>query len=105
MAHSQTPDESTRPTSLEAVQDQLRATDERLQLACLSAGVGTWDWNIGDDDILMDEQLRQLFGLKPDEFDGKLISFFPLLHPDDVLDVVDVARQRGQLGQNDVLLV
>lgn len=84
MAKGSKPSDATQQTRLEAVQDQLRATDERLHLACVSAGVGTWDWNIGEDDILMDDQLYALFGLKQGEFDGKLTSFFPLLHPDDV---------------------
>ena len=81
---SQPPSQSTR---LQAVQDQLRAIDERLELASQSAGVGTWDWNIGEDDIVMDEQLHKLFGLQRGEFDGKLESFFQLLHPDDVASV------------------
>lgn len=78
------PSPSSPSTRLQAVQDQLRAVDERLELASQSAGVGTWDWNIGEDDILMDEQLHKLFGLKLGEFDGKLESFFQLLHPDDL---------------------
>ena len=80
-------DDSDKHASLQAVREQLRAADERLELACLSAGVGTWDWNIGEDDILMDDQLYELFGLKKGEFDGKLTSFFALLHPDDVESV------------------
>ena len=65
------------------VQAKLRASEERLNLALRSAGVGTWDWSVGEDVVVWDDYLHPLFGLKSGEFGGTYQSFADIVHPDD----------------------
>jgi PAS domain S-box-containing protein len=61
----------------------LRASDERLNLALMSSGVGTWSWNVVDDSLIWDDYVHPLFGLEPETFPGHIDDLLDLLHPDD----------------------
>ncbi len=74
---------STDITPQKRLAEALRETDQRLNLALSSAGVGTWSLNIVDDAIIWDDHIHQLFGLVPGTFGGKLEDAMRMLHPDD----------------------
>jgi PAS domain S-box-containing protein len=61
----------------------LRESDERMNLALMSSGVGTWSWNIVDNSIIWDDYIHPLFGLEPKTFPGRSEDFLHLVHPDD----------------------
>ncbi|MGH8246574.1 MAG: CHASE sensor domain-containing protein, partial [Gammaproteobacteria bacterium] len=54
---------------------ELEKTQERLNLALKSSGVGTWDWDIRNHAIVWDDYLHPLFGLQPGVFSGKYEDF------------------------------
>ncbi len=50
----------------------LRESEERLNLALMSSGVGTWSWNIVENSMIWDDYLHPLYGLAPKTFPGRL---------------------------------
>lgn len=71
----------------------LRESDERLNLALMSSGVGTWSWNVVDNSIIWDDYLHPLFGLTPNTFPGRFEDLLQLVHPDDRDHVKDVVAE------------
>jgi PAS domain S-box-containing protein len=70
----------------------LRESDERLNLALASSGVGTWSWNVANNTIIWDDYLHPLFGLEPKTFSGRFEDFRELVHPEDRSRVEAVIR-------------
>jgi PAS domain S-box-containing protein len=61
----------------------LREGEERLHLALMSSGVGTWSWNVVDNSLVWDDYVHPLFGLEPKTFPGRFEDLLHLVHPDD----------------------
>jgi len=84
---------------LEAEQATLRAqrSEERLLLALDAGEMGTWDWDLTTGEIVWSEGHARLFGLKPEEFDGRYETFRRSIHPDDLAQMeIKVAQAREQ---------
>ena len=62
---------------------ELRASEERLNLAEAAAGIGVWDWDIKSDRVVVSRQYRTLYGLSPDEEVSYDRWLHALVHPDD----------------------
>ena len=56
---------------------------ERLDLAARSAHIGIWDWDIQKNEIVWDDQMYALYGLKAGEFGGAYEAWLKGVHPDD----------------------
>jgi len=65
------------------VEEALRSSQERLNLALKSSKAGTWDRDIAADKAAWDEHIHRIFGLAPGSFSGKLEDFLDTVHPDD----------------------
>jgi len=79
-------------------EDVLRSSEERLRLGLQAARMGTWDWNILENQIIWSSNMEALFGLAPGEFDGSYDQFVARLHPDDrdhVLEAINAAVTAG----------
>src|SRR5689334_4803058 len=63
--------------------DALRESEERLRVALSAAQMGTWLWRIPTDEQLVDESLRRLMGLRPDEEVKTLDGFLRAVHEED----------------------
>jgi PAS domain S-box-containing protein len=63
--------------------EQLAKLAERLNLATRSAGIGIWDWDIVKNEIVWDEQMAVLYGLRPGEFNGAYEAWLNGIHPED----------------------
>ena len=84
---------------LEAEQATLRAqrSEERLLLALDAGEMGTWDWDLTTAEIAWSDGHARLFGLKPEEFDGRYETFRRSIHPDDLAQLeIKVAQAREQ---------
>ncbi len=84
---------------LEAEQATLRAqrSEERLLLALDAGEMGTWDWDLTTGEIAWSDGHARLFGLKPEEFDGRYGTFRRSIHPDDLPQLeIKVAQAREQ---------
>lgn len=51
---------------LEASQEQLRESEQRMDLAATAVGLGMWRWDIGTDRLWISDSGRRLFGLSED---------------------------------------
>ena len=68
------------------IEDQSRAlheSKERLDLALQSAGVGTWSWEVGTDELTWDDFLHPLFGVPAHTSPSRYEEFLALVHPND----------------------
>ncbi|MDX2240358.1 MAG: PAS domain S-box protein [Leptolyngbyaceae cyanobacterium bins.302] len=60
----------------------LRQNEDRLRLAIEAAQLGTWDWNLSTNELLLDEVGKTMFGLLP-EAEASFEACFETLHSDD----------------------
>ncbi len=65
------------------MQEALRESEQRLRIALHAARMGTWHWNIKTGADTLDGNLRELFGLRPEEDPETIDDFYALLHPED----------------------
>ena len=68
---------------LRAADDRSRASEQRLLAAQQLAGVGSWDWDIENNELTWSEQLYRNFGVTPGIFEPSFESYMSLVHPDD----------------------
>ena len=61
----------------------LAQSEQRLSLATKSAGMGIWDWNVETNQMIWDEQMRHLHGIRPEDFSGAVDAWQKGLHPED----------------------
>lgn len=73
---------------------------ERLDFATQSAHMGIWDWDIQKHEIVWDDQMYTLYGLKPGEFGGAYEAWLHGIHPEDreASDEAFAAAVRGEQG-------
>jgi signal transduction histidine kinase/ABC-type amino acid transport substrate-binding protein/CheY-like chemotaxis protein len=85
-----------------AVTVKLRESQERLQLATEAARIGIWDWDIISNQMIWDDMMFTIYGIKerPQSFGVELWK--SCLHPDDVMFVWDacLAAIRGDINYN-----
>jgi diguanylate cyclase (GGDEF)-like protein/PAS domain S-box-containing protein len=87
-------------TSLKAVQDSLVESQAFLEHSMAVAEIGTWASGLGDDDRLKwSLQTCAIFGVRPEEFDGKVETFFRMVHAED-RDAVKQAVELAIAGQD-----
>jgi PAS domain S-box-containing protein len=74
----------TRDTTREReMQKALRDSRQRLRVALNAARMGTWYWDVRSDTDILDESLRGLLGLRPNEEVRHIEDFYRLIHPVD----------------------
>jgi PAS domain S-box-containing protein len=61
----------------------LRQTNERLDMAQRASGAGTWDWNILTSHLIWSPELFDLFGLDPQKSVASFEAWDSALHPED----------------------
>ena len=74
-------------TERKRAEELLRQTTERLALATRAGGVGLWDYDLGSNRLVWDNQILCLYGITRDGFDSTYEAWQAKIHPDD--------RQRG----------
>jgi PAS domain S-box-containing protein len=67
----------------EDARHRAQRSEDRLNLALKSSGVGTWSWNIVENSIFWDQYLHPLFGLEPGTFGGTFEAFTALVAPEE----------------------
>ena len=68
-------------------EEQLRASEQRMELALQGADLGTWDWNILTGDVSFDQRWAGMLGYKVDELEPHMSTWEKLVHPDDMPDI------------------
>jgi PAS domain S-box-containing protein len=91
-------------TAQMTIEEELRASEDRLRLATQAAGIGTWDYNVPKDELAWDERCKRAFGLSPDSPANDEV-FHRILHLSDrerVDDAVAKAMDPAGDGAYDV---
>ncbi|MFN8378833.1 MAG: PAS domain S-box protein [Anaerolineae bacterium] len=65
-------------------EDRASALSQRLELAAEASGLGIWDWNLLDDEILWDKGMGTLYGLSESERVHLSDPWSLFVHPDDL---------------------
>jgi len=70
-------------TERKRIEEELRQSKERLQLATESAQLGIWDWNVKDNIMVWDDRMFDLYGISKEAFPKCIDAWTNGLHPDD----------------------
>jgi PAS domain S-box-containing protein len=77
-----------------------REQGERLGVALQAARTGTWHWELATNIDSIDESLRRLFGLGPDQNIRRIEDFYAIVHPDDRPEVIAAFDRTLKEGAN-----
>jgi len=75
------------------VEETLKRTQERLELALDSADIGLYDVNLQTGEAVVDERLRQILGLDHDEIALPIQGRLDQIHPDDRQRVLELCEE------------
>jgi PAS domain S-box-containing protein len=64
-------------------QEQLRVSEERLEMATDAAEIGIWDWDIVRNTLYLNDMWKIMLGYEPSELKNEMETFNRLLHPDE----------------------
>ncbi|WP_051261897.1 PAS domain S-box protein [Desulfovibrio inopinatus] len=74
-------------TERKAIEQQLRTSQERLDLALEGGGLGLWDWNITTGELYFNDQWTGMLGYDRKEITPFFIHWLQLIHHDDLAEV------------------
>lgn len=101
---------ATRTASLMKEVEERRRAEEtlsevtrRLQLAMASAHLGIWDWDVGNDRVIWDGKMCELYGVDSDAGPAGIDEWENRLHPDD-RDMVAGALEAALRGEREYAL-
>ncbi|WP_300449233.1 response regulator [Accumulibacter sp.] len=63
--------------------EQLDRSRERLEVATRAAEIGIWDWDVEKDELVWDDAMYRLYGLRKEDFGGAYEAWSGALHPED----------------------
>ncbi|MEI7644072.1 MAG: PAS domain-containing protein [Chloroflexales bacterium] len=71
---------------------------ERLDLATRAAHMGVWDWDIQKNELVWDDRMYELYGVRRENFVGAYEAWLKGLHPDDraASDAISAQARRGE---------
>ncbi|BBD09113.1 CHASE domain-containing protein [Desulfovibrio ferrophilus] len=72
--------------------DELRNSEERLELALQGADLGLWDWDMLTGDVTINDRWAEMLGYQVSEIEPKFESWANLVHPEDMPWVSDVLQ-------------
>jgi PAS domain S-box-containing protein len=70
-------------TDRKQAEEALRLSSERLQLATRAARIGIWDWDIPRNELVWDESMYHLYGLRSGDFGEAYDAWIRTVHPED----------------------
>ncbi len=74
-------DDEVAPQGPEAMPTRVLRRVTMLELAMSNARIGTFDWDFGNGRVVWDERMCELFGIRPQDFDGRIETFEEAVHP------------------------
>ncbi len=63
--------------------EEIAQLADRLELATRAAQIGVWDWNILRNELVWDDRMFALYGVKKEEFYAAYDTWLSRIHPDD----------------------
>jgi PAS domain S-box-containing protein len=82
-------------------EEQLRQTQERLDLALRGADLALWDWNVASGEVVFNQRWAEMRGYRPDEVRGHVDSWIAAVHPEDWPGVQKVLEDYFQGRRSD----
>jgi len=93
MVHRRDPDGTARELVGFAIDISDRKQSEDRYAAATRAGrVGVWDWDLADDSIYVDPELKAILGYADEEIANTLADWGSLVHPEDREAVAEAGR-------------
>jgi PAS domain S-box-containing protein len=84
-------------TGRKQIEQKLRQSEERLQLAARSGDIGIWDWDLQTNTLIWDDVMLGFYGLEREGFSGAIDAWQAGMHPDD-LEAQLVNMQKAMEG-------
>jgi PAS domain S-box-containing protein len=75
------------------VEEALKESEERWQLAVAGTNDGIWDWNIKTNDVFFSTRWKEMLGYQEYEILNRFSEWINRLHPDDVAEVMRVIQE------------
>ncbi len=78
--------------------EELKQMNNRFSLAARAAHLGVWDWDIWKNELVWDDGMYALYGVKREDFAGAYEAWLQGVHPDDraFSDEISKRAQRGE---------
>ena len=91
-------------TERKDIEEELRRSQERLQLALKGARAGTWEWKVGDMGAIWSADLREIAGLSADGEGPSLAEAMALVAPEGRLEarqaVAEIVNRGGPFSHD-----
>jgi PAS domain S-box-containing protein len=73
--------------------EALEQSQKKLNITLKNAKIGTWEWDLGTNEMRFDKRTEEIFGLEPGTFKGTISAFEDLVHEDDLPQVKQAAEK------------
>jgi PAS domain S-box-containing protein len=87
-------------TERRKAEEEFRRVSERLQLATSAARIGIWDWNVEKNELVWDDAMYRLYGVRKEDFSGAYEAWEKTLARED-LDRAQAALQAALRGERE----
>lgn len=77
-------------TELKNAESKMKTAIERYDILARATSDTIWDWDMGNNKILYNEGITQMFGYQPSEVDNMVNWWNDKLHPDDVKKLTEL---------------
>jgi PAS domain S-box-containing protein len=81
-------------------EESLRMMNERYTLATRAGRLGVWDWDLQKNELVWDDRMYALYGVKREDFAGAYAAWLQGVHPDDRA-ASDEASKQAQRGERE----
>ncbi|WP_406656938.1 ATP-binding protein [Methanolobus sp. ZRKC2] len=71
-------------TKRKEIEENLKKTQERVELALKGADLGMWDWNLKTNELIYNERWAEMLDYEAREIKPKIASWMDLIHPEDI---------------------
>jgi len=75
------------------IEENLKKSQERFELALKGADQGLWDWNIETGEVFFSKRWEEMLGFLPGEIEQNVSSWEKLVHPDDLKETMDTLQE------------
>ena len=80
-------------TEKKRIEEKIKESEERYELAQRAAGIGSWDWNISTGELIWSDKIEVMFGFRKGHFNKTYDAFIECIHPDDRQLVIDSVNE------------